>query len=719
MPDFEQLPLFDPSTQQGNPANQIVNPRQFSHPLTSYQVPAFTQQDVNLTVVLQRNFEALSTLSDQIARNLGGNAALLDRQAGTIDRMVNGHQRLHALTRQDVDQNRQILEFAEKQAQARNRILDAEEKYGASQKENVGALRSQLQLAGMLNREGRIRYMDAEGRPAEPISIDEYMRRDTEERQPIREQIAQQVALAQPERASIRQALQQLSRGNIGGALGELTQATPGLGRPAAAMERIGASLESRGFAAGAQGGAFNIARGLGLRGIGGLAGLAGEFAFSPAALGIAGLKGLQFYQGQRAAGMQTGEQGFGAFTEGVGAQFKAVTEGLNPFDALSIGAARAVARGIQSEGFSGSIRAAWQDSVTDVIKHTGMDSQQALSLMSNAVNNFGESADEFNKNMLMMRDTSEKTSLSVGKAAEALQSIQDAFFPQAGTRGAEAAVAPGQALITATKGAFRRPTLKPAIQQNWQRLVTLAGLNPADAFTTKTILQMNMILDKNVSRLWDLKNSNPQWKRMSVEEWVQRMEGQRPGIFEIYIGPGASAQDVIDLMHAVTAKGGGLEKTQTELAPGVRKVKARSEWYRKNANFGGYVGGEKAAYISRLQDRAKGDDLTPAQVRRIVAPIYDAHGHIPEAYEKSKDILEQIERNKQTSRSLTPAGSTRSARRTTSQMLESYQPKVLVDLTHDAKKLLKVSEATEPGSRQKYFDSRRGTTGTQGMNRP
>jgi len=689
----------------------------------NFTMPTLSQQ-VNMSEALQRNFEALATLSSQISRNLGGTGQLLEHNVSAIDRMTRGTQRLNIETRQQADQYKDIMEFQQKREEIIDRIRNAERGTG-------NELRNQFQLGGMLHKQ-KIAYLDEEHK-MRTISIEQYRNMSGDEKAYIRESLAGNIAQQQAGRASISQALSQLFHGNVAGALSELGQSAPGLGNlrarlqmrsaglNAAAAERIaGASGEGAGFA-GALGGRLSgglLRVGGSLFGLGALATTGGGIA-----AGVYGARrALGEYQQLRSAGQQTGEGGFGAFREGAGAQLKAIGEGINPFDALSLGAARAIARGIQSEGFSGEIRAAWQDSVTDVVKHTGMDSGEALSLMSTAVNQFSESSKEFDENMRLMKDVAHDTNISIKQAAEGLQQFQQQFAPLAGSRGAEAVV-PGYAtLAKAAPGAIKRGTLLPSIAQNWQRLVALAGLNPADAWTDRVTHQMSKILDINGKKLWEMKNSNPVDRRKPLEQWVQEMEGRAPGIFEVYLGPGASAQDVIGFMRAVGPGGKGLETVQrTSVNPAQRRAKTRAEWFPPNADIGGNTGLQKLIYIGRLQKMAKDDDLSPAQVRKIAQPIWQTKDNLPAAYEKSKELLEQIEGKKQVGRQNLRTSSSAHPSQMRYQLpgQMGQDSKVIIDLTHDAKKILKVSEYTEPAARQRYHDSRRGAAGTQGMDRP
>lgn len=697
-------------------------------------------RDVNVSVVLQRNFEALSTLSDQISRNLGGVGSLLEGNIRRMDRMANSAQRYSDITREDVQHNKQILEFSEAQERAKERIREAEDKYRKSReagaKIDQGALVAQLKLGDMLNKQGKIRYIDPRtGRAGTPLTIDEYMRMQDRDQEPIRQQMIQQAGLAAPQGFSPRQALQALSRGDIGGALGELAQTMPGLGRAARGVEGFGAAIGGAGVERQASG---QLLRGLGMRGVGAGLGLLGEFGFSPAALYFGGRMALSQYQQARGAGMQTGMSGFGAAKEGFGAQFKAIGEGLNPFDALSMGAARAIARGIQSEGFSGAIRSQWQDTVTDLVKSTGMDSSEALQLMSTAVNNFGESAQGFHTDMTMMKETANQTNLSVKAAAESMQAFQTAVAQQSGTQGAIASRVGIATLQRAAPRAFARPgsTGGAAIQQNWVRLVTQAGYNPAEAYTPQIRAKMNKIVDTNVRTLWGFKNSNPAWQKMTLANWVPLMEGYSPGLFDQYIGPGLRAQDIIDIMNAVgnpsQGKGYGLETK----GQGVRKeqTKIKSDLQYKPPKGMSMAGGiitynQKLTDVDHLRQASKDDNLTPEQVKKLVSPIWatssvaGAHN----AYLHSREILKQMEaHNKKIGKGTTPfrGGGTpgdHSGGMPAYGLGPSMTPhvKVTVDGTPWLKKHLTHTTTTEPAQAQKYFDSRRGQTGTQGSVRP
>lgn len=552
---------FDPSEPRGPTTyTGMVN-----EPLDA---PALSQQQVDLSGVLRQNFDALASLSTQIARNLGGTEDLLRGNVNHIENMVSGTRRLVAQTREEALQQRQIHEFSLARKTALEQVLDIEKNIRSTQGGNLNNLRQQFQLGGMLTRKGNISFMDEQNRPQE-MSIEQYMKLPDQQRRSIRDQLSTSLATNRPETASVSQVIQALAHGNIGSAIGELMQSFPQLAGVSTRLRTAGAGLEARGIE---RGGLSGLAQ----RGAGMLVGEGLPFALSPAGaiMAVRELRqSIRGYQEDLRQGMQGGLQGNAAARETIGANLRARVEGLNPFDALTTQMARQIAAGIQSEGFTGSIRAAWQDSVTDVVKSTGVDAGTALQLMTTSANQLGESATQFRQDMNLVQNAAKNTSFSVTQLAQNMQQLQQSFVQRGGIQ----ASAPVGQLANTLQNALGNTQLgRTALQgltsvigqpQVWQQAVTMAGINPLLANTQETLRRAPQILDEYGKRLWDIKNQGP-GKVMKLHEWVVMMYAA--GLFNSLL-PGADEATVEEFMRITSH--GGLEQTQSkhtaENAPG------------------------------------------------------------------------------------------------------------------------------------------------------
>jgi len=750
MADISNSPFFDSGSQRRiNPLT--FDPGQFppgqptpTHPLL-YQIPTVGREQVDLTNILKTNLEVLVGLGNQTNRSLGGINNLLNRTVQHYDNMVNSAQQLNIETQKGAEQNQQMIEFA----QARER---AEKQVNAAMEKGLNSLRTQFQLAGMLKKE-KITYADSQGRPRS-IDLNQFSSLPQEQQDLIKRQVVSGIASASPGKASFSQAFQHILHGNLGAAVGELVQALPGTSGFAMKAAEKGAAIQA---------GAGEGMTGMLQRGLGGLVASGGEFLVSPAAVYLVQREvrqGIRAYQENLRTGMQTGLQGGSAVTESIGANIRAHFEALNPFDALTTSMAEQISKGIMSEGFSGPIRAAWQDSVTDVVKQTGLDASQALQLMTTAVDQLGSSADQFRSNMGLVELTSKQTTLSVEQAAQSMQALQSQFAPKGGAAGAQA-VAPGgqvfQSQITKFSriaGAGLAQRLIPAIGQNWQMLVTRAGLNPADAFTPQVEKQFLKVLDANGQWLWNLKNSNPLWRNMGLGLWVGHMEGMSPQLFDTLLGPGVQNSDVVAFMNAT--KGHGLEVQQAKTAADQLKTETKPQAQHRGF-FGGLLHGglhvitagthevgniasipgkylgkgvaETLRDVGVPKDLANqiggisgetGGDLVPGALFKHL-PIYNDYSFSKTQNQMLKVASQQLNSlnipSKYRDEILAPLREANSIDQLRGSAAKAYQDQVVkieIDLHPNAKKL--ILARTDPSSQQKYHDSRSAKSGTQGM---
>jgi hypothetical protein len=529
---------------------------------------AFSRSTIDFNTQFGQQLQTLSMISEQLTNNFQGLSRLLQNNGRALDNMANSSQRIASASKAEADSRAQTTVYMHQTADIAAKIQKAEQETAKTHDSNLSKLRAQVQGSKLVGKSGEIKYTDEKGNP-QTISLKEYANlKDQNLKGNIRQQIAESISTDQPNIFSVGKFIQALSHGNIGVAVGEAFGSISQFQGASAALKGTGAGIAARGAA---MGGLRGLAtQGLGL-GVGGLAG-----ALSPAALVGAIFETRRLindYQRDLRQGMQTGLTGTAAVRETLGAHISATIQGLNPFDALTVNMAKQIADGIMSEGFSGRIRAAWQDAVTNVVKSTGMDAGQALQLMSTSANTLGETAMQFSQDMDLVSQTAKTTSISIKTAAETLQSMQTGFFTKGGTQatgpvGAQAALLMKALPMTAVK----RGTLLNAITQNWMQLVGRAHINPALAYTPQIIRQMAKILDEDARSLWRIKDSNPMTKNMDLHSWITFMFTVNSGLFDSMF-PGASNDDIYAFMTTAGKGGTGFEKSQKKNMAGIIKA--------------------------------------------------------------------------------------------------------------------------------------------------
>lgn len=654
--------------------------------------PAFSQQNVDMVAAMRPHLEALSSLSAQMRDNFEGIGKLLEQNVSHVERMGNAQQKNARISQQEFEVQKRNRDLTEARAQAMERITKAEQR-------NNDALTHQLRLAGMY-RKGQIEYQDEQGKLAQTTVAD--YRNNPALRQRIREQAASNLSsalAADNNRFSFTEVIQHLAHGNIGAALGEAMQQLPGTAGMIGRLEGLGERTAARGAAMGGLGGLMT-------QGVGALIGRGLPFLASPAGLFLIQRElrqGIRTYQEDLRRGMQGGLSGSTAARESLGADIRSRFEGINPFDALTQRMAAEIAHGIQSEGFTGRLRAAWQDSVTDVVKSTGMDAGQALQLMATSANTLGQSASQFRSDMELVKNTAHDTTLSVTQVAQAMQQMQTAFY----ARGGQPATAQAGIVSNVLQRALPRRIaisgrLGGAIAQNWQTLVARAGINPALAFEPQILKQATRILDQTAAMLWRIKNSSPMTRKMRLQEWVTFMEGASPGLFESLL-PGAQNDDIVSFMR--TGAHGGFERAQQGASAEI--AAAGSTVHHHHGLFGSIWQGIEGATQSALNltDPIKNwhfadnvnipatrrniiksfnsqlQDLTPEQRRQILAPLRNVDA--------------------------TSVADLKAAAHESQTIYVKIHPQAAHYFT------------TEPAKIQRYYDSRRGAAGSQGMVRP
>lgn len=699
--------------------------------------PAISQRDVDLSNIIRENTEAYKNLQLVIERNL-------ERQ----------ETHLKNITASQKDSLRSVSEEAShkiKLADLEDRRLKTLQKIRDSESKGITALRQQFRLGEQITKQGQLKYVDPEGR-ARTISPEQYLSKDfpEAERQQIREQLASHIATSDSPSFRISEFIGKLAHGDIGGAIGEGFQSLPvfdnlteGLMQHGEGLSAHGAALRTAGKALRDSAGTFpqtfmegvgQRVSGLGVSAEGGLASLRGGLIssiapklFTPAM--IYGLQreirqGLRSYQDDLRQGMQGGLTGTAAARETFGANLRARFEGINPFDALTTQMAREIARGIQSEGFTGTVRAAWQDSVTDVIKSTGMDAGQALQLMSTAANQLGENAQQFRADMMLVEQTAKATSLSVNQAAQSFQAMQQSLF----TRGGAPALAPAGQLSTTLARALPRAVvargaLASAIGQNWQTLVARAGINPALAFEPQIIRQASQVLDSIVGTLYRIKNSSDMTKNMPVQKWVSFMEGASSGFFEQLL-PGATNADIVAFMRR--GRNNGYERAQRQTVADT--ARARTRTVHHHHGILGTIAREVSGGLQSIATSAgKGADYAINQAtgshthlaRDLFNPNSIANSDIDFAATRRNMIKafgNEIEglTPEQRRQVLAPLRNASSYDELMGGAVNRAQ-EIVVRLHPNAERVLQA----EPSRLQRYHDYNRGTSNSQGMVRP
>lgn len=668
---------------------------------------AFKQAQVDLSQQLSSHFSTLSSLTSQMKDNLEGIGTLIQQNAGHLNEYVGSQTKINNLERDSVRHQTQLTASTKERARAAREIQEAEAK-------GTDAVLAKMRGTGMIGR-GGIRYGEGQVMPTGQF-------RNLDPNSPEYNQIRQslQTNLARGPNRTFRfgDVFQQLSQGNIGGAIGELTQSLPMFQRAAARSTTIGENLSISGLERG------GIA-GLGQRFGGAFMSTAVPFALSPAAAYLAQRyvrQGIRTYQSDLRQGMQTGLEGRAAAGEAARANLQARIQGLNPFDALTMQMAQEVAKGIQSQGFSGQIRAAWQDTVTDVIKSTGMDASTALGLMNTATDQLGESAEQFRNDIEGVQTVAKETSLSIRTLAEDLQRAQTSFASRGGMAAGQAITQTVQALqTTLPRSITMRGALTQGIAQNWQAIaLRFGGISPTQAFTAQAISQAPRIIDNLVNQLFQIKNSTTLWRNMSVENWIAMMEGTAPAVLQALI-PGADARDFIALMQS-KAQGKSVQSAANR-----RRVQAAQE--ATQPKHSGFLGG-LAHHLSGIESAigemigrgglVSGEGLPnplEGEARKINKTFVDVNKMRQEQinYWLNQIHLAGLSPEEQR-RILAPvraAGSSEALDRAAQEAANTF--KVEVGIHPSAAQIL----TAEPAHRQTYWDHMNGDSGSYGMQRP
>lgn len=550
--DPNDRPIFlDPSDRE--PIGPYTGMAQ--EPLNS---PAFSQQQIDLAAALRPHMETLSSLTAQMAHNFEGINELLESNADHLDVIGSKQQRNARLTTDEFARQKQIRDTTEERARIMDRI-------NTSERKSSDSLMQQFRSGGMIRR-GQIEYLDKQGKLAS-TTLEQYQQMDETQRRNIREQLASnlQQRQGQDTQFSLNQAIQHLAHGQIGSAVGELMQGLPFTQGITSRLQTSGEARMARGATQLAEG---STIRGGANMGLGALVGRGIPYLFTPASLYLAQREirqSIQAYQTDLRQGMQGGLQGNAAVRESVGANVRARIEGINPFDALTTQMAQQIAAGIQSEGFTGAIRSAWQDSVTDVVKSTGVDAGTALQLMSTSANQLGESANQFRQDMNLVENAAKNTNLSVTQLAQNMQQLQQSMVATGGAPAAAPASQLSNLLANALggQGAIGRaglPGILAAVgnPQAWQLMVARAGISPLLATARATLNQAAPILDQLGNLLWQQYRIQGQSRGMSLHTWVVMMSTAQA--FQAIL-PGADENAVEAFMLAT--RNGGLERTQ------------------------------------------------------------------------------------------------------------------------------------------------------------
>lgn len=705
------MPIYDPSNPSEDAPGTGGQPFDVEDNVAAAnRFAEAAQQQVDLTAQMATYFETLSNLTTQMQTNFEGINKLIKDNTDLLGKTATTHQRINdeaakniKITDQQAKRQEQITDYALKREAAEKRVAQA-------QSDGASALRLQLKDAGM--------YRDRMYHFGDKTMTEEEFQQGFDENsadfQEMRQRLIDRMATSHRPNTtfSLGEAFTRLSRGDIPGALGELTQSLPGTQRMADFGRATGLDLSIRGQARGGL-------AGLGMRAAGEAVGVGLPFLASPAAL-YAGQRylrqGLRAYQGDLTQGMQTGLQGTAAAREAAGANLRARVEALNPFDALSSQAAQQIAKGIQSQGFSGAIRAAWQDTITDVVKSTGMDASTALGLMDTATNQLGQSAHQFGVDMAGVRDVAKATSLSVDQVAKSMQSMQTAIAPMAGAAGAAQVGQVSLAIQQAfPRGTTIRDKLAPALAGGWQAMAVRAGISPLKVYTQQALAEMPRIIDETVAMFLQIKNSRPDWKNGKLADVVPQMEQALPGVFNTFF-PGADVRDIEDLFRQ--HEKGGITRAVNR----ARDDRARDAMANEHrGGVRGFIGGlARSAYLDvgshikrnnpvgrYLSDTITGmgnsmgldiDAMRRDQVNYWLQQIHSA-GLSPTA---QRQILSQI-RRADTKEELEAAASSAN--------------EVFVNIKMHPS--LAGMFTAEPAAIQRYHDHMNGTSGSYGLKRP
>jgi hypothetical protein len=354
----------------------------------------------------------------------------------------------------------------------------------------------------------------------------------------------------------IRDVLTKLAHGNLTGAAGELFQQFP-------VAAKLGAAGQER------------LASGQGFRGLGmmGAARL-----LSPATIvGVeeAWRRGIGAYQGAMTQGQQAGLQGTDAARDTLAGRAFGFHQALNPFDALSFRAAQAIAKGVQSEGFSGQMREAWQETVGNLVKETGMSAQDALAAMSTGINELGQTVGQFKAGMADVQDVAHDTDMSVSQVVKTFQGLQKVGLQLGGTGGAQTF---GRFAETLSRAFVGTTAMKRGIGERIAGGIAgaapiILGISPFEVGNL-TDVQLAQYEDILAARMWEIKNGSAAFRNMRVEDFAIQalplIQGMAPGLDQLQV------QDIIDIMKTGIKHGGHGFTAHARALEQQRKIRQR-----------------------------------------------------------------------------------------------------------------------------------------------
>lgn len=325
-----------------------------------------------------------------------------------------------------------------------------------------------------------------------------------------------------------------LSRGNIGGAVGELFQHTGVTDAAGQGIERVGARYAAAGAIRGGITGRLLGGFGGGIGSLGTLLGSAGIGGVLAALYGGRRLfnAGTAQYRATNQLGQLTGE-GFGA---GLAARAETFRLGINPFDMLSGRDAAALVSGVRGAGFRGPEAGALEESIKGIVNDLGIGVKNAMDIAIPAIKLAGMSTSDLSAQMSTLDDSAKNARTSIGELSDVVKNLitGTAQFSRtaAGQVGKQI-----QDLEKQFQGtlAARSPAILGGFLQGPQReiIAQLSGFAPYEAYSTQFSKNFQTYFTRILVNLAAAKPRSMDWNAyvalMMMDTNWQQLFGQTP----------------------------------------------------------------------------------------------------------------------------------------------------------------------------------------------
>lgn len=590
----------------------------------------------DVTTQLNEQAQPLLSILQQMQGVFAASEGHVSKIADHLERVAKVQTNINKQTKEGSRTQARVAKDTEKQAAARKKILELEQKGNK-------ALKEEMRHHDLVDKKGYL-LPGTTRTPTRRVSEAEATEilsrpRSNRERQrlvgALRDKMASEKESPQFKPSEF---IGKLMHGDIGGAIGEAGQKSKLATKAEAAMAHAG--VTRGGFAGAAL-----------LR----LAPLVGALGRPAALIAVqqALTRGMRQVNASRELGAVTG----GGFAEGNRARLSALGAGINPFDMLSVGEAQQAQRAAREAGYSGGKANRVSDVITDLRQDLGIPIKESADLVVTSMRDVGMTTDQVRAQMSGLDDATRSAHTSITQLVGAIQTSMNTLkqFGEAPAAAVEPTTTGIMHQFAGTLLAQKPELINQFVTGEARKLIALqSGFRIDQIYSPEFSRNFQTYFTSVLKKLADAKP-----KGMGMGIYV-RMGMQTPFWQELF-GP-TPWQTIQDMLEEVSKKGGGTFGTEQRVNQAQRATqsaksafdarldKIATKQLNKTISFDAadlqYKRANQTA-ITSMRDAAISAGLNPNQRQAVLAPLREAlkrgggRDAIDKAFLESQKIFE------------------------------------------------------------------------------